>query len=97
MKKILMIIGGVVVVLVVSVVAIIFFVSSTSEKLVCKSAEGDITLMYDDDSINGYTAKGGMSYELDQQQELAKQIGIEAYLDQFEYWFTSNTTGSCER
>lgn len=96
MKKVLMIIGGVVVVIIIAAVAIIYFVFSTSEKMVCESDDGNITIMYNDDSITGYTANG-VSYDLDGQQEIAKQIGVEKYLDQFELWFTSNTTGSCKR
>lgn len=96
MKKILTIIGAIVVGIVVIAVAIFAFTSLTSKKLVCKSNEGNITIMYDDNTIKGYTATN-MSYDLDTQKQLAEQIGIESYLDQFETWFTTNTTGSCER
>lgn len=47
--------------------------------------------MYDDNKIKGYTATN-MSYDLDTQKQLAEQISIESYLDQFETWFTTNTT-----
>lgn len=96
MKKILMIIGGVVVGIIVFVVAIFFIVSSTSNKLVCESNEGNITIMYNDETITGYTAKG-LSYDLDAQKEYAEKIGIDAYLDEFSTWFSSNTTGSCSK
>lgn len=96
MKKILTIIGAIVVALVIIFVAIFAFTSLTSKKLVCKSNEGNITIMYNDETIKGYKATN-MSYDLDTQKQLAEQIGIENYLDQFEIWFSNNTTGSCKR
>lgn len=69
-------------------------VSNNSNKLICKSKEGNITLMYDETGIIGYTQKG-ISYDLDSQQEYAKTIGINAYLDEFTEWFENNTTGTC--
>lgn len=95
MKKVLTIIGGIVVALVVIIVIIFIFVSMTSEKLVCKSKEGNITIMYNDKTITGYTAKG-ISYDLDGQKKYAEQIGIEEYIKEFSKYFSTNTTGSCE-
>lgn len=96
LKKIL--IGLVIfVVVVIALVALIFgLVSANSNKLVCKSNEGNITIMYNDKEITGYTTKG-MSYDLDGQKEYANQIGIEKYLDEFMVWFSTNTTGSCTK
>ena len=68
MKKVLMIIGGIVVGVVVLGVIIFVVVSSTSKKLVCKSNEGNITIMYNDKTITGYTAVG-LSYDLDNQKK----------------------------
>ena len=96
MKKILMIIGGIVVGLVVLVVIIFFIVSATSEKLVCKSNEGNITIMYNDKTLTGYTATG-LTYDLEAQKAYAEQIGVEAYLDEFSTLFSTKTTGSCTR
>lgn len=95
MKKVLMIIGGIVVGIVVLGVVIFAVVSLTSKKLVCKSDEGNITLMYNKKTITGYTAKG-ISYDLDGQKEIAEKIGIDAYLEQFKTWFRTNTTGTCK-
>lgn len=95
MKKVLMVIGGIVVALVVIIVIIFIFTSMTSEKLVCKSEEGNITIMYNDKTITGYTANG-ISYDLDGQKEYAEQIGIDAYIEEFSQYFSNNTTGSCE-
>ena len=92
--KIFAIIGGFVVGIIVLAVVIISIVSANSNKLVCKSNEGNITIMYNDNEITGYTASG-MSYDLDQQKSYAKQVGVQAYLDEFSTWFETNTTGSC--
>lgn len=96
MKKGLMIVGGVVVSIVVLFIIIFTIVSASSNKLVCKSNEGNITIMYNDKEITGYTAKN-MSYDLNNQKKIAKQIGIEEYLNQFSSWFSKNTTGTCEK
>ncbi len=92
--KVLAIIGGVVVGIVVLIIAIFSLVSAKSNKLICKSNEGNITIMYNDSTINGYTASN-ISYDLDGQKKIAKQIGIESYISQFKTWFETNTTGTC--
>ena len=91
--KILAIVGGVIVGIILLAI-IISIVSANSDKLVCKSNEGNITIMYNEKGITGYTANG-MSYDLDQQQDYTKKIGIDAYIKEFNSWFTSNTTGTC--
>ena len=77
MKKVLMVIGGIVVALVVLIGAAFLYVSLTSEKLVCESDHGKITIMCNDKTIKGYTASS-YSYDLDRQREYAEQIGIDA-------------------
>ena len=94
--KALKIVGIIFIVLVAVGVYIFLFVSSTSDKLVCKSNEGNITIMYNNKTLTGYTARG-ISYDLDGQQKIAETIGVDAYIDQFEIWFSQNTTGSCTR
>ena len=39
----------------------------------------------------------GQEGSLDQQKKYAEQVGIDAYLDEFSNWFSSNTTGSCSK
>lgn len=95
MKKALMIIGGIVVGFIVLVIVIFAITSATSEKLVCKSNEGNITIMYNDKTITGYTANG-ISYDLDGQKKYAEKVGVDAYISEFSTWFSSNTTGSCK-
>lgn len=92
--KILAIIGVVVVVLIILFVVIFSIISSSSEKLVCKSNEGNITIMYNNSGITGYTARN-MSYDIDTQKEYAKEIGMENYITEFNDWFISNTSGYC--
>ena len=96
MKKDLMIVGGVVLGFFVLGLAIFFGISAMSNKMSCKSTKGDITLMYTSDSLTGYTANG-ISFDLDGQQAIAEQVGIESYLDEFESWFETNTGGTCSR
>jgi len=71
-------------------------VSSNSNKLICKSSEGNITIMYNDSTITGYTASN-ISYDMDSQKKVASQIGIDSYISQFKTWFETNTTGSCSK
>lgn len=91
---ILAIIGGIVVGFIALFLIIFLTTSANSDKLVCKSNEGNITIMYNDKGITGYTATG-MNYDLDKQKEVAKEIGIDAYLTEFNNWFKTNTTGVC--
>ncbi len=50
--------------------------------------------MYNDSTINGYIASN-ISYDLNGQKAIAKQIGIENYISQFKTWFKTNTTETC--
>ena len=92
MKKVLIIGGSIIAVIVILIVVLSF----SSKKLVCKSAEGNITLMYSDKAIVGYTTNN-LTYDMDGQNEYAKEIGMKAYLDEFSTWFSINTTGTCEK
>ena len=96
LKIVFMVIGGIVVFFVVLWCVVFFGISGSSKKLVCKSNEGNITIMYTEKQITGYTSNG-ITYDLDGQKQVAQQIGIESYLSQFESWFAANTTGTCER
>ena len=79
------------------IAAVIFLVNSNNlNKLVCESGKADITIIYDGKEIKGYTAKG-LTYDLSDQQEIAKKIGVDAYLNEFEVWFNTNTNGTCTR
>lgn len=92
--KILAIIGGIVVGFIILIFVIFSIVSAKSNKLICKSDEGNITIMYNDTEITGYTAYG-IGFDLDEQKSYAKQVGINSYITEFSNWFSENTTGSC--
>lgn len=97
---ILIIIGVLFLLIIGLVVALVFIfnsVSSNSNKLVCESKEGNITIMYNDSTITGYTVSGGITYDFDTQKKLADQKGGEAYIDEFNKWFENNTSGSCRK
>lgn len=83
-------VGGVIVL----IALLFFFVFFRSDKLVCKSKEGNITIMYNKRGINGYSAVN-MKYNLSEQKNYAKQVGIDEYIKEFNYWFETNTSGSC--
>ena len=93
-KMFLMIIGGVVVGIILVIVIVFVVTSINSKKFECISSQGNITIMYSDDAINGYVASG-ISYDLDGQKSIAELIGIPAYLEEFNNWFTANTDGVC--
>lgn len=92
--KILTIIGAVVVGFIILGTVIFSVVSTNSNKLICKSSEGNITIMYNNSTITGYTATQ-ISYNMDQQKTVASRIGIDNYISQFTAWFEQNTTGTC--
>ena len=92
LKKVMIILGSIFAVL----IAIFLIVFLTSNRMVCRSPEGNITIMYNRRTITGYAARN-MGFDLNEQQKVAREIGIEAYLEEFSYWFETNTSGSCER
>lgn len=91
LKKVLIIVG----IFVAIFIAIFVSVYNNSNKLICKSDEGNITIMYNDKTITGYTAVG-IKYDLSGQKQIAKQLGVDAYMESFIDWFEENTTGSCK-
>jgi flagellar basal body-associated protein FliL len=95
MKKIFKFLLIFVIVIIIIAAAIIAFVFFNSDKYVCKSKEGNITILYRDGKITGNTAKN-INYDLKEQQERAEKVGIEEYLKEFKQWFESNTSGTCE-
>ena len=95
-KKVLMIIGGIVLGLIIFFVGILAIVFFTSNRLVCRSDEGNVTIMYNDRTLTGYTVRN-MRFNLEEQRKYAEYIGIEAYIKEFAEWFENNTSGSCER
>ena len=87
------IIGGIIISFVVSF--LIFYISTNlSRKLVCESSMGNITIIYNKNQLVGFSAEG-IVYDIDTQNEIAKEIGVDNYLIKFNDWFKSNTFGTC--
>lgn len=89
-------IGGTIVAIIVCVGGIILYQYKTSKHFVWEAEIGNITLLYDDNTINGYFTSG-ISYDLVLQQSYAEQIGVEEYLKDFETFFQTNMNGSCHK
>lgn len=87
------IVGGLVGLFVIGIVVVIFL-SSRGDKMVCTSKEGNITIRYNKNGLTGYSASG-MTYKFEEQKDYARQIGVDAYLKEFNSWFIKNTTGTC--
>ena len=69
--------------------------SPNTNKLVCEADEGTITIKYNDDGIIGYTAYG-FKYDLEEQKQYAKKIGMNKYTEEFNENFQRDTTnGKC--
>ena len=94
MKKILKFLVAFIIVAAVLIGIIIAVTYFNSDKYICESEEGSITIMYRDGKIIGYTGKN-IDYDLDGQQKLAEKIGIEEYFSEFKKWFEANTSGTC--
>ena len=92
---VLIAIGAVVILIALALFGLYKYVVNNSSQMICTSNEGDITIIYNDDMIIGYTANG-FTYDLDGQREYAEKVGIDAYLEEFNAWFENNTTGTCK-
>ena len=77
-------------------IVMLIIVAKSSKDFVCTSDQGSITLYYNKNAVIGYSAQG-FTYDLDGQQELSKQKGIDQYLDEFNQWFVSTTNGKCTK
>lgn len=98
MKKKIITISSVIVIIIIVILGVLKLVFNGSEKLVCKSNEGSITIYYKKNKLEGYTKKGRFSYNLDEQEKIVEKIGIEKYLENFEEWFLSSfQNGKCEK
>lgn len=74
---------------------IIFIINyNLSDKLVCKSSEGNITIIYNDKTIKNYQSKN-IAYNIKEQKEAAKKMGMDKYIPMFKEWFESSTSGKC--
>ena len=96
MKKSVVIIIGGVVALIFLIIAITFISYSSSNKLICKSSIGNITLFHDETNITGFISRN-IPFDKEGQKYYVTKVGLDKYLDEYQYWFLRNTDGSCER
>lgn len=96
MKKILMIIGGIVVGLIILGGIIFFTIYVKSDKIICSSSNGNITILYNEDELSGFTTSGNLTFDFDTQNAYAKTIGTDSYIEEFKTWFSENTDGTCK-
>lgn len=76
---------------------IVFMLYNTaSRKMECTSSIGNITIIYNKKSVTGYKSTT-IPYNIYEQREKADSMGIDAYLDEYQKWFTENVGGSCQR
>ena len=97
MKK-LYLIGCGIVILAVILMNIFVFINreNSSNKLVCQSNNGNITIIYDEDTIIGYTAKE-YTYDLLSEKNRAEQMGIDKYIKEFSNTYATSTLGTCTK
>ncbi len=89
------IIGGIAIGALILTILVFVIISIFSKELVCKSEYGDITIKYDDEGITEY-GKNDFNYEIDLQNKLVKETGIEKYIENFSKSFEANTGGKCK-
>lgn len=78
------------------VLSIVIIVSAVSKKYICKSSRGNITLLYRNNKLVGYTTNG-INYNLEEGKERVKKIGLEDYFKEFNIWFIQTTIdGTCK-
>ena len=93
MKKALTIILAIITIVLVCINVPYIITTFTSNKLTCKSKEGNITLIYNDTVEYFFT--DNIYYNLDNQKAMIEKVGISNYIDYFSNWFDSNTSGKC--
>lgn len=88
-------VGCCIVILAVVVMVIFVLIKDNGPKqLVCESNNGNITLFYNNNTIEGYTSNG-YTYDLLSEQSRAEQVGIDKYIEEYASIFNTNTSGTC--
>lgn len=95
-KWFLVVCGAVILSVVVMVVFVLVNDGDNSKQLVCQSNEGNITLVYDNNTVVGFTAST-YTYDLLSEKERAEEMGVEKYIDEFASIFNTNTMGTCTK
>ena len=86
--------GVVILSVIVMVVMVLVNNGNENKQLVCQSAFSNITIFYNDNTIDGYTTNG-YTYDLLSEQSRAEQMGIEKYIEQYASDFNRSTMGTC--
>ena len=54
--------------------------SESSDRLECKSSNGNIMILYDEKGVIGYSTIGSLSYDLYDEQEIVSKIVLQIIL-----------------
>lgn len=86
--------GIVILAVIVMVILVLFNGGNKNKQLVCQSTFSNITIFYNDNTIDGYTTKG-YTYDLLSEQSKAEQMGVDKYIEQYASEFNRSTMGTC--
>ena len=85
-------------IVILSVIAMVVMVlvngGNKNKQLVCQSNNGNITIFYNKNTVDGYTSDG-YQYDLLNEQSRAEQIGVDAYIKEYSGFFSADTMGTC--
>ncbi len=96
LKLILFIIIGSIVAIVVVLCIVWYMLYGTNKKLHCTSQYGDVTLIYNQKEIVSYEATGELTFNMEKQNMIAKEIGTKSYIAQFITSFVTDFGGYCK-
>ena len=86
--------GIVILAVIAMVVMVLVSDGNKGKQLVCQSNNGNITLYYNSETVNGYTSNG-YSFDLLSEQSRAEQMGVDAYIKEYSGFFAANNNGTC--
>ena len=79
-----------------AIITIVVNISNkNSNKLICKSNNGKVTIYYDENGITGNSTTN-FKYEYSDEKKRAQELGIHEYLNQYKTWFENTTNGECQ-
>ncbi len=73
-----------------------YLIDNSTKKLYCKSSYGTITLVYNKKEIISYEVTDKLTFNYEVQNQLAKEIGTESYINQFITAFVTDFNGYCK-
>ncbi len=69
--------------------------SESSDRLECKSSNGNIMILYDEKGVIGYSTIESLSYDLYDEQEIASKMSASNYINQYKINFENSYDGTC--